>query len=207
MTFNIEGFKAQGLRLGGARPTLFEVQCTFPAGVPTIGILQGGRFLISASQLPASLIDEIRVPYFGRSIKVAGDRTFENWPVTVLNDEDFALRNAFETWHNLMNTMVSNRLSPEVAGPIGGQQSYKTDLVVRQFMKEGPPSESGMARQYRIIGAFPNAISPIPVDWADTNRIEQFEVSFSYDYWVVDGGVSTGFAPVIPPDSTFSVSS
>ena len=136
-------------------------------------------------RLPASTVGSVDVGYFGRKIKLSGDRTFADWSVTVMNDEDFALRNAFEEWSNLMNTMVSNRLSPAVAGPVGGGSltSYKADMIVQQFAKDGPGDESGILRQYVFVGAFPTNIGAIGLDWDTTNTVESFDVTFAYDYW------------------------
>lgn len=200
MAFNIDSFKSQGLVLGGARPSLFQVTVNFPVSVETrTNVPQGGRFLIQSAQLPASLIDEVRVPYFGRFIKVAGDRTFQDWSVTVMNDENFALRNAFEEWHNSINTIVSNRLDGRVAS-INGLDSYKTDLFVSQYSKEGPPNEAGVIRKYRFVGAFPTAIGGISLDWADTNRVETFDTTFAYDYWEPFEGTTPSYAVVSSPD-------
>lgn len=200
MTYNIEDFKARGLKNHGARPSLFEVIMSFPAGIGTGAqggtfVEEGGRFVISASQLPASLIDEVRVPYFGRFIKVFGNRAYQDWSVTVMNDNDMPLRQAFEEWHNEINFIERNRLSENVAGSIAAGaapgQTYKQDLRVRQYRPEGPDSESGISREYVIVGAFPTAVNAINLAWDDVNRIEQFDVTFSYDYWFV-GQSSTG---------------
>jgi hypothetical protein len=199
MTFNIDTFKSSGLIFGGARPTLFEVECTFPSAITVPQDIKGGKFLIQSSSLPAMLQDEVRVPYFGRTIKLQGDRTFQDWKVTVLNDEDFVLRDTFENWQNMMNTLISNRLDAEVSS-LAGPNSYKQDMLVRQYAKTGPGTSSGVIRQYKIVGAFPNTIDAIPVDWANVNRVEQFDVTFSYDYWIPWEGNTERYGPVLSPE-------
>ena len=188
MGFSIVDFKARGLPQGGARPSLFEVQCTFPqfAGAAAGDLRQGGRFICNATQLPGWIVEPVRVPYFGRVVKFKGDRQFQDWNVTVLNDEDFGLRDAFESWSNQMNYMESNIMDPAFFG-----QGYKQDLFVTQFAKDGPPgggADSGRPlRGYQMIGAWPSQISPIQLSWGAQNEIETFDVTFSYDYFTVEG--------------------
>ena len=187
MAFNIENFKSNGLLLGGARPSLFEVQLTFPSiVVDGSNISNSAKFLIKASSLPASTLGEIDVSYFGRKIKFAGDRTFDDWSITVINDENFDVKRAFEEWSNGINTLVSNRLNSEVGkfGGAGINRSYKTDLLVKQYGKSGPGDDAGIIASYRIVGAFPTQISAITLDWDRNNTIEEFDVRIAYDYWV-----------------------
>lgn len=200
MAFNIESFKSQGLQFGGARPSLFRVILTFPQDVTTAApAIAGGRssFLIKSAALPASTIGEIDVSYFGRKIKMAGDRTFDDWTITVLNDEDFSLRNAFEEWSNLMNTLISNRLGG-AAAPLSSPETYKVDLDVQQFGKAGPGDEAGVIRQYKFVGAFPTQISAITLDWDRNNTIEEFDVRFAYDYWIPVETFTEVYNPELP---------
>lgn len=106
MAFNISDFRSNGLIYGGARPSQFQVILTTPLKSISESRL---TFVCRSSQLPPSVIDEIPVPYFGRNIKVAGDRTFSDWPITIMNDEDFPIRSLMERWHNEINTLISNR--------------------------------------------------------------------------------------------------
>jgi len=175
MAFNVDAFRSQGLVLGGARPSLFRVLMQFPGAAP--GDTERASFLIRSTSLPASTVSSIPVPYFGRTIKVAGDRTFEDWSITIMNDEDFDLRNSFEAWLNAINAHASNR----AASP--GADFYKVDLIVQQYGKAGPSNDSGVIRQYKLNGAFPVSIGAISLDWDSTNTIESFDVTFSYDYW------------------------
>lgn len=189
--FNVNNFRANGLIYGGARPTQFAVLMTFPPIIDNPEAISRVPFLVKATQLPSSNIDAIEVPYFGRKIKVAGDRVFDNWAITVMNDEDFAIRNAFEQWHNGINAIISNTLDPAIAditGEVGG--SYKTDAIVTQFSKVGLDGPAGadfdgdQARKtYKFNGVFPISVEPINVSWEDTNQIEQFDVVLAYDWY------------------------
>jgi hypothetical protein len=175
MPFNISSFKTNGLVYGGARPSLFNVFVTPPAG---LGIdntsVDKFRFLCKTAELPESTVSSIEIPYFGRKIKVAGERAFADWGVTVMNDEDFAIRAMFEAWSNAINRMVSNVRDPNVA-----VENYKTDLEVIQYGKDG-----SKIRSYQLVGAFPTSVGSIALGWDSTNAIEEFSVNFSYDYWI-----------------------
>jgi hypothetical protein len=175
MPFNINSFKQNGLVYGGARPSLFSVNLSVPT---TIGIdivsVDKFRFLCRSAELPESTIAAIDIPYFGRKIKVAGDRSFGDWSVTIMNDEDFSVRSMFETWSNAMNRLVSNVRDPSI-----NQEQYKTDLEVIQYGKDGTE-----IRSYQFVGAFPTSISAIPVSWDSASSIEEFSVTFSYDFWI-----------------------
>lgn len=191
MSFNINRFKSEGLREGGARSSHFEVLLTVPTPVLTseTNIQSRARFLIKAAELPPMQIDPVEIPYFGRRIKVHGDRVYPDWTITILNDQDFALKFLFEKWSNKINTIISNRLDVDVA-PL----SYKTDLEIVQYKSTGV-----IAAQYKMVGAFPTMIDPIPVDWDATNNIEQFNVTFSYDWW--EPVNSQEYSPTLPTDS------
>ena len=173
MAFSINQFKSQ-LVGGGARPSLFQVQITNPIlGVADFKI----PFMVKTAALPASSVGEYAIPYFGRQIKYAGDRTFEPWTVTVINDEDFAIRNAMEAWSNAINSHVSNsRALP---------QDYKSDAVITQFGKDGT-----VLRIYNFEGLFPTNISEITMGWEATDQVEEFSVTFSYDLWTIAGGAT-----------------
>ena len=180
MAFSIETFKADGLIQGGARPSLFRVIITFP---PTVAAPVGRQsFLINATTLPASQVQEVNVPYFGRIVKYKGDRVFQDWTVTVLNDEDFMLRDAFESWQNQMNYLESNIMGEQFV-----DQGYKQDCFVQQFAKDGIPGIAGgdgrVIREYQMTGAWPTSVGAINLSWDATNQIEQFDVTFAYDWW------------------------
>lgn len=173
MAFNINEFKSQ-LVGGGARPSLFQVQITNPVlGIADFKV----PFMVKTAALPASSLGEFTVPYFGRQVKYAGDRTFEAWTVTVINDEDFAIRNAMEAWSNSINSHVSNsRALP---------QDYKSDAVITQYGKNG-----SVLRVYNFQGLFPITISEIAMGWETTDQIQEFSVTFNYDLWTISGGIT-----------------
>lgn len=175
MPFNINSFKQNGLVYGGARPSLFNVYLSVPTGIGIDNVsVDKFRFACRGASLPASSVASIEVPYFGRKIKVAGDRTFEDWTVTVYNDEDFGVRSMFETWSNALNRMVSNVRDPSLAA-----EQYKTDFEIIQYGKDGTE-----LRSYQLVGAFPTQIGAIELDWDSANQVEIFTVNFAFDYWV-----------------------
>lgn len=175
MPFNLAEFIAEGLKFGGARPSLFQVILTPP---PAIGAsqpsIQKFSFTCQAAQLPASNVSQIEVPYFGRKIKVAGERTFDNWTVSVMNDEDFQVRALFEMWSNALNALESNVRQQDLDA-----ENYKAILDINQYAKNGD-----IIRSYQIIGAFPTDVSAIETNWNSTGTIETFNVTFAYDYWL-----------------------
>jgi hypothetical protein len=174
MAFNIDTFIGNGLTKGGARPSLFDVFVTFGPGIDVpVEALNKIRFTCRASSIPASTIAPINVPYFGRNIKLAGDRTFADWSVTVMNDEDYVVRNAFETWHNSINTIVSNRRVTETTG------DYKGVADVRQYSKDGQT----IIKEYKFVNIFPINLDEMALDWDATNQIQTFGATFAYDYW------------------------
>jgi len=172
MAFNINEMRSQ-LVYGGARQNLFQVRINNPANAS--GDLKT-PFMVQAAQIPESTLGVIPVFYFGRQMKLAGDRTFGDWTVTVINDEDFLIRNAMEEWSNRINRLERN---------VRDINRYKSNATVIQYAKDGTP-----IREYKFNGIFPSVISPIELDWASTDQIESFQVTFSYDYWTVSGGTT-----------------
>jgi len=180
MAFNVNELRSE-LTGGGARPSLFQVVITNPV---TNLAINKTPFMVKASSLPAASLGTIEVPYFGRKIKVAGDRTFAEWSVTVMNDEDFLVRQAMEEWSNGINQFVNNTTG------LTAPNDYKsTQAQVTQFSKTG-----AALRTYNFNGIFPSEISDITVDWETTDAIEEFTVTFQYDWWTVSGitGTITG---------------
>ena len=178
MAFNIDDIRA-GLALGGARPTLFQVQFTNPVSTDADDVTP---FLVRATNLPSSTISPIEIPYFGRKMKIAGDRTFDVWQTTIMNDEDFRIRNALERWHNEINTLQSNLNVRGTSQP----SLYKSVATVTQFGKDG-----NSLRTYRFEGLFPLELSPIDLDWEATDTIENFSVAWAYDYFTIEGDTGT----------------
>ena len=179
MAFNINEMRSQ-LQFGGARQNLFQVDISNPANSDGD---RKTRFMCQAAQLPGSDLGVIPVFYFGRQMKLAGDRTFAEWTVTIMNDEDFLIRNAMEEWSNQINRLQRN---VREIGP-----GYKSQATVTQFGKDGTK-----IRTYDFNGIFPSTISPIELDWSTTDQIELFQVTFQYDYWSVGKVGQTGDAGV-----------
>jgi len=181
MSFNIDQFRT-AMQYDGARPNLFEVVLAFPNFVELRGNASNrSRFFVKTAQLPGSTIGAVTVPYFGREVKVAGNRTFADWTVTVLNDEDFVIRQAFERWHRGINGNVTNLREPGAVStsPLTPGTSYAVDAEVYQYSKAGGTP----IKKYRFIGMFPNDIAPIDLDWGSNDTIEEFSVTLSYQYW------------------------
>jgi len=172
MAFNINDFKSRGLTKGGARPSLFEVQLKVPFSTDQT-TLEKFTFTCSASQIPAATIGSVDVPYFGRQIKLVGDRTFTDWNVSVVNDEDYIVRNMFESWSNQMNSMASNEKT------LTGLTYKSQDAVVTQYSKD-----MTAIRQYKFVGIFPTTISAMNLSWDSRDTLQTFDVTFSYDYWI-----------------------
>jgi len=158
---------------GGARPNLFDVNINFPPFVSTSSgnVTEVTNFLCKAAQLPGSTLGIIPIPFRGRQVKIAGDRIFEPWTITIINDTDFAVRDAFERWMNGINGHESNT---GLTNPV----VYQSDMEVRQLDKEGNALKS-----YRIRGAFPTAITPIDLAYEANDTIEEFQVTVEYQYW------------------------
>jgi len=170
MAFNINEFKSQ-LTGGGARSNLFQVQILNPVD-PSADFK--APFMIKTAGLPASSVGSFTVPYFGRQIKYAGDRTFAEWSVTIINDEDFLVRNSLEAWLNAINSHDSNVKSLP--------QDYKSNALITQYSKNGDP-----LRTYVFEGLFPTGVDQIAMDWSTNDAIQEFGATFQYDMWRVEG--------------------
>ena len=174
MAFSVTEFKSN-LKQGGARPSLFKVDLLYPSGVtdpPT-----RSEFLVRASSLPASNIGTHEVFFHGKSIKIAGDRTFDTWETTIINDEDFGIRNTIEEWMNLVSNVKLNTRDSSFGVSEGDNVNYKKDLTVTQFSKQGDA-----IKIYKFMNAFPTALSPITLDWG-AGEIEEFSCTWTYDHW------------------------
>jgi len=180
MAFDINQMRS-ALQYGGARASLFQVIITNP--VNALGDVKT-PFMARASSIPESTIAAIEVPYFGRKIKVAGDRTFADWSVTVINDEDFLIRNALEEWMNRINLHRQNLRDLDSSSP----SLYKSQGQVIQYAKTGLP-----VRTYNFNGIWPSSIAATTLDW-ESSTIQEFEVTFSYDWWNVANPAITGNA-------------
>jgi len=174
----ISDFKSR-LSGGGARPNLFEVELAFPDAVAINNdVLQKARFLVKAAALPASTIAPIDVPFRGRILKIAGDRTFETWTITVINDTDFSIRSAFEKWMNTINKMSD-------ATGVVDPEAYQKDATVKQLDRDG-----SVLRSYKFWDIFPTNISTIDLSYETTDTLEEFTVELQVQWWEAYRGSS-----------------
>jgi len=191
----IANFKSQ-LVGGGARPNLFEVEmATLPDGISWPENAQRTwTYLCKAAQLPASNIAQIDIPFRGRIFKVAGDRTVEPWTVTVINDENFEIRNAMEQWVEKMAKLSDNigNVNPN---------AYMVNAKVFQLGRGSNPGSAGntavdngdrnsVLKEYEFIDIFPTAVSPIDLSYDSSDAIEEFTVEFQVNSFSLTGAGS-----------------
>ncbi len=191
---SIDSFKSR-LVQGGARPNLFEVEMDFPSGV---GIFDEEientrhRMMIKGAQLPASNIAEVVVPFRGRQLKVAGDRRFDPWTITVINDGDFKLREAFERWSNFIVKVSdgSGTINPS---------DYFADWIVNQLGRastdlnlrgENNPATLPVLRRYQMHGCWPSQVSAVELSYDTADVIEEFQVTLQVQWWEAYDGNS-----------------
>lgn len=177
MPFNIGQFRS-GMVGDGARPNLFEVTMQFPGFAVPGAASTKLTFTCKTAQLPGSTVNPVVVQYFGRELKFAGNRTFPDWTITIINDEDFIVRNAFERWMNGLNSHRGNLRSPVAMSP----GDYTSDAQVTQFAKTGQ-APFPFLKRYNFIGCFPTDITPIDLDWGSNDTIEEFSVTLAYQWW------------------------
>ena len=178
MAFSVTEFKSN-LKQGGARPSLFNVEFQYPSTLTTIpSPINQAAFLVKATTIPASTIGSYDVFYHGKTIHVAGDRSFDTWDTTIINDEDFGIRKTLENWMNSISNHKLNTRNKNIFNTAEGDSAkYKSTLKVRQFSKSGEE-----LRVYEFIGAWPSALSTINLDWS-SQEIEEFTCTWMYDSW------------------------
>ena len=167
----VDDFKSK-LVGGGARSNLFKVTMNYPGYAQ--GDVEQTSFMCKTAQMPASIIAPIPVLFRGRTLQIAGDRTFDPWSITVINDTDFAVRNAYEDWMNMINEHKRNT-------GLTDPTSYMADMIVEQLDKDG-----SVLKKYDIRGTFPTTLGPIELDYGSENVIEEFEVELQIQYWESD---------------------
>jgi hypothetical protein len=179
MSFKVDDLKAQ-MPSGGARANLFRVTFAEP-GVGGTGMdVNQLSFLCKAAALPAGVIGQIDVPFRGRQLKVAGDRTFENWTATIINENDFKARNTFERWMSSINEHVEGTGN-------GDQALYYANVTVEQLDRS-----NNTVKTYQLKDAFPVNLSAVDLSYDTTDAIEEFTVEFAYQYWVEDKDTTDG---------------
>ena len=198
VTTDIISFRNQIREL--ARPNQFQVELQFPAKVEEIFQVNSAdvaennstsnnegallsTFLVKAANLPASTVGVVEVPFRGRTLKIAGDRTFEPWTVTVLNDENFVLRRKLEEWSRIIQSMPMNY---QTATSIA---EYQASAIVRQFDRQNAHSAA-----YEFVGIWPSNISAIDLAWDSNDTPEEYTVEFQVQYWTYANDTNTGNA-------------
>ena len=170
---NINDFKSR-LRGGGARANQFKVTLPFPGYAAVGGETSDMAFLCTATNTPASTVAEVAVPFRGRSLYVAGDRTFDTWTTTVLNDTDFKIYRAVERWLNGINNMTDNE---GIANPA----DYQVDAFVDHLDRNGTTLKSWTFR-----GLFPTALPGIALAYGTNDAVQTFDVTWRYQYFETD---------------------
>ena len=170
---NINEFKSR-LSGGGARANQFKVTMNFPAYSAVGGETSDLSYLCTATAIPGQSLGTVAVPFRGRVLNLVGDRTFNPWSITVLNDTDFKIYRAMERWMNGMNAHSTNTgLTTPVA--------YEADLFVEQLDRSGDT-----LKKYTFRGSYPQEMSPIELSYASNDEIERFTVTFAYQYYDTD---------------------
>ena len=174
ITSNVSSFLTQVKQ--GVRPNMFQVDITFPGTVEADQTLVS--YMCKSAALPASNIGVIEVPFRGRTVKIAGDRTFDNWSATFINDKEMKSRSYFEQWLNQINTHKAN--TGEIQDPTANGRT----VVIRLLEKDNSPAGSEL-RSYKLWYAFPISTSAIDLAYDSNDQIEEFSVEFQYSYWTV----------------------
>ena len=191
---NISQFKSK-LRGGGARPNLFEV--AIPNFPDYVGANYNNddkstlRFMCKAANLPASNVASVDVPFRGRTLKVAGDRTFDPWTITIINDEDFRLRTAFEAWMNGISKLDNNTgatsptsyMQDAYVYQLGRGATIASEGPVNDVSGAGPTDSANVLRAYRFIDVFPTNVSEIALSYDTGDTLEEFTVELQVQYF------------------------
>ena len=180
----IDDFKAN-VASDFARPNLFQVDLAFPSGIiNNASLVNLGKFTVRAANLPSSQIGVIEVPFRGRVLKIAGDRTFEPWTITVQNDSNFALRNAFEIWASSIQAYNENFTSAAGLGDQDDSSGYFADMSVHQLARDVKDGEKPkVLKSYKFYNVFPSNIAAIDLDYGNNDAIEEFTVELQTQYW------------------------
>ena len=175
--FSVTKFKSN-LIGGGARPSLFQVELQYPQVAGIDQPQRKSKFFVKGTTIPASTIGSYDVFFHGKALKVAGDRSFETWETTIINDEDYSHRIAIEQWMDLLASHRLNTRSEGLNTKEGETADYKKTLTVTQFSRDGHD-----IHHYHFLGAFPTALSTIALDWG-TQEIEEYTCTWTYDRWM-----------------------
>ena len=174
---------------GGARPNLFEVELTtFPTAAANADWDPNNfRFMCKAAQLPASTIANIDVPFRGRIFKVAGDRTVDTWTVTVINDENFAVRNAFEEWMEGIAKLDNNLGATDPSAYMANATVYQLGRGSTSSSQDNGGESNAVLKEYTFEDIFPTEVSSIDLSYDSSDTIEEFTVTFQVQTFSVTG--------------------
>ena len=174
---------------GGARPNLFEVELTtLPAGIEWSA--DNFRYMCKAAALPASNVAAIDVPFRGRIFKVAGDRTFDTWTVTIINDEGFILRTAMEEWMNQISKLENNLGATNPASYMTNAKVYQLGRGSKTSSEDNTGDKNTVLREYEFVDIFPTNISAIDLSYESSDTIEEFTVEFQVQSFSLAGNGS-----------------
>ena len=177
----------------GVKPNMFMVDVNFPGSLgKSADDLETTNIMCKSAALPGSNLGVIEVPFRGRTVKIAGDRTFDTWTVTFFNDKDFKLRAFFEEWANKINTHEAN--TSELFTP-NNSTGYTADLKVKQLEKDDTTTGS-VLRQYTLFYCFPTNVSQIDLAYDSNDQIEEFTVEWQYSYFKAEGGERAGVSDI-----------
>ncbi|AOV60937.1 tail fiber protein [Synechococcus phage S-CAM22] len=168
-----------------ARPNLFQVDLAFPSGIiNNSSLINLGNFTVRAANLPSSQIGVIEVPFRGRVLKIAGDRTFEPWTITIQNDSGFVLRDAFELWASSIQAYNENFTSAAGLGDEDDSTGYFADMEVHQLARDVKDGQKPkVIKSYKFYNVFPSNIAAIDLDFGNNDAIEEFTVELQVQYW------------------------
>ncbi len=180
----IDDFKAN-VASDFARPNLFQVDLAFPSGIiNNASLVRLGKFTVRAANLPSSQIGVIEVPFRGRTLKIAGDRTFEPWTITVMNDSKFKLRAAFEKWASSIQGYAENFTVARGLGDRDDSTGYFADMTVQQLSRDIRAGKAPkVLKAYRFYNVFPSNIAAIDLDYGSNDAVEEFTVELQVQYW------------------------
>jgi hypothetical protein len=173
----------------GVKPNMFVVDIVFPGGSFGTGIAESDKELVNlmckSAALPASNLGVIEVPFRGRTVKISGDRTFDAWSPTFINDKDFKVRSIMEQWSEAINGHAGNTSDLFVPSATD-TNGYAAHIFVHQLEKGATPESSNILRTYKLWFAFPTNISQIDLGYDSNDQIEEFSVEFQYSYWTTE---------------------
>jgi len=174
MVLNVQQFKTELVK-GGSRANLFEAEINLPASLGSNEITKVSKFLVKTAEIPGSTITPIIIPFRGRQLKISGDRTFDPWTVTIINDGDMKIRKGIEEWMNSINNHEDNQ---------GAVDNYFAQLNVAQIDRQLGKEVKG--QKWTFVDAWPSDLGPISVSFDNENQIQEYQVTFQYQYWTSD---------------------